>query len=617
MKLLSKVQAYSQLGLRSIFNVATYHAGLKTSLHPVLRTKSPMVPNGQFFDVCERRENPPQASPVWQDRPWAFGRPIGDKSADPPDWHANILTGAVVKNVNLKWNQITAFSSEAGDIKAVWEASRFDWVLTFAQAAARGEGSALKKLNFWLSDWNAKNPAYKGPNWMCGQEASIRVAHLVVGAIILSSVNRMSSPLEAMVLSHLRRILPTTGYARGQNNNHATSEAMALYAGGLWLQNCANNPATRTEARKFTDAGSRLASERVGSLIFDDGGFSQYSFVYHRLMIDSLSVMELARRHFEAPKFDLRFYEKAAAASVWLRFFTEPQQGDVPNIGSNDGAWLLPIGPGLYRDFRPSCALASTLFENKTAFGEIESVSAMLSWLNIESKEPIGTEYRPAVQIFADSGIAAISKGDLRVYMRLPGTRFRPPQADALHVDVWKGHRDLLIDAGTYSYASPGWEYYPSTAAHNSIEFDRRDQMPRIGRFLFGSWLKREAVIENFGKTSIRCSYIDSWGCRHDRDVSLQENMVVIKDLIGGPFKSAILRWRFAQMILSVLEKETISENVSLSVTVDGHPVDIEQKNMPCSIYYHYNSRRSVAEVTVGGPCELVSVIRTEIRGRK
>ena len=609
MSLLTKLRAYLQLGLRSIFDVAIYRAGLKTGLHPALRIKTPSVPDGVFFDTCEKRKISPEVSLVWQDRPWAFGQPIGDKSGSPPDWHTNILTGAAVANATLNWNQVATFSKETGDIKTVWEASRFDWVLTFAQSAASGEEQALEKLNLWLSDWTARNPAYQGPNWMCGQEASIRVAHLLLAAIVLGNVNQMSLPVEAKLLAHLRRILPTIGYARGQNNNHATSEAMALYAGGLWLKNSASNPVARREAEKFITAGSRLASERVRSLIFDDGGFAQYSHVYHRLMLDSLSVIELVRRHFDAPEFDKNFYAKAAAASKWLRFFTEPQTGDVPNMGSNDGAWLLPIGPGLYRDFRPSCALASTLFENGTAFGEIESATAMLSWLKIEPKRPIKTENRPEIKIFADSGIAALSKGDLRVYMRLPGTRFRPPQADALHVDIWSGNRDLFVDAGTYSYASPGWEYFSSTAAHNNIEFDRRDQMPRISRFLFGSWLKREEVIENIQHHSVTCSYVDSWGCRHERQVSLQKNRVSIKDKIGGPFKSAILRWRFAESITSISKNTALSDSVSLCVTVDGKPIDLEQKNMPCSIFYHHKFQRDVAKIDIDTPSELISVI--------
>lgn len=543
---ITKARAYSRLGWRSLLDVGLYRAGLKTGLHPVLKITPIQVPQGDFFAAPDRSDPLPDPTPVWQDRPWAFGQACGAASEDPPDWHANVMTGARVENVNLRWDKIKVFSPEVGDIKTVWEPSRFDWTLAFAQSAALGETGALDKLNRWLTDWTEKNPAYNGPNWICGQEASIRTAHLVLAAILLGTEESLSAPLESLLLLHLRRIAPTTAYARGQDNNHATSEAMALYVGGLWISRCSADNNRRAEARKYMKAGRVLAENRARALIFDDGGFAQYSPVYHRLMLDSLSVMELVRRKFDAPALSAEFIRKAASASEWLRFFTEPTAGDVPNMGSNDGAWLLPIGPGHARDFRPSCALASTLFEGRTAFTEADSASALLRWLNIERETPVGLEAPPSVRLFADSAIAAISSDDWRIYMRLPGTKFRPPQADALHIDVWHGSSNLLCDAGSYSYAESGGEYFSSTTAHNTIEFDGRDQMPRVSRFLYGTWLRREEVrIESHAyHPSIASSYTDSRGAKHMRSVTFSDDNIEVIDTIVGRFQTAKMRWR-------------------------------------------------------------------------
>lgn len=546
MNLITKVRAYTRLGWHSILDVGLYRAGLKTGLHPVLKIEPIPLPKGDFFTASSRTGSLPSPTSVWQDRPWAFGKACGAPSDDPPDWHANIMSGARVQNVNLRWDKIKVFSSEIGDIKTVWEPSRFDWTLAFAQSAAIGETGALDKLNRWLTDWTEQNPAYNGPNWICGQEASIRTAHLVLAAILLGNEKTLSDPLESLLLLHLRRIAPTVAYARGQDNNHATSEAMALYAGGLWLSRCCTDDNRRAEARKYMEAGRALAENRIRALIFDDGGFAQYSHVYHRLMLDSLSVMELVRRKFGAPPFSAELIRKAASASEWLRFFTEPTTGDVPNMGSNDGAWLLPIGPGDARDFRPSCALASTLFERQTAFAETDSARALLRWSNIEPETPVGLETAPPVRLFADSAIAAICRDDWRIYIRLPGTKFRPSQADALHIDVWRGSSNLLCDAGSYSYAEPGWEYFPSTAAHNTIEFDGRDQMPRVGRFLYGAWLRREEVHidDHVDHPSITSSYTDYRGVKHIRSVTLSHDSIIVTDTITGQFQTAKIRWR-------------------------------------------------------------------------
>lgn len=47
--------------------------------------------------------------------------------------------------------------------------------------------------------------------------------------------------------------------------------------------------------------------------------------------------------------------------------------------------------------------------------------------------------------------------------LRYPRFRFRPSQADALHLDLWLEGRNLLRDAGTYSYnTESAWlSYFP------------------------------------------------------------------------------------------------------------------------------------------------------------
>ena len=96
------------------------------------------------------------------------------------------------------WWQIPDFDPRVGDIKTIWEASRFDWVLTCAQHACHGDPVGVERLNTWLADWVANNPPYLGPNWKCGQEASIRVIHLAVAALILDQHRRSMPALRAL-----------------------------------------------------------------------------------------------------------------------------------------------------------------------------------------------------------------------------------------------------------------------------------------------------------------------------------------------------------------------------------------------------------------------------------
>ena len=152
-----------------------------------------------------------------------------------PTWHANPFNGKLFDSSRLPWWKLSDFNLNIGDIKTVWEASRFDWVLALAQRAKTGDVSAIKKLNDWLSDWCQANPAYYGINWKCGQEASIRVIHLSMASKILDQ-DKMCPDLVRLIEAHLLRINPTVSYSLAQNNNHGTSEAAALFIGGSWCE---------------------------------------------------------------------------------------------------------------------------------------------------------------------------------------------------------------------------------------------------------------------------------------------------------------------------------------------------------------------------------------------
>ena len=197
------------LGLRNMVRAVTYRTAIRAGIHPVQKIAFE-APAGPFF------REPVTVSPLpsrdeWQGEMRAFGHlpvPIGPA---PPNWHANVMDGSVQDAGDRAWWTIPDFGSV--DIKTVWELSRFDWVIAFVQMAATGEAPALARLNAWLDDWLAANRPGRGPNWKCGQEASIRLLHLAAGALILDQIDRPEPALAALVRLHLQRIAPTLSYA--------------------------------------------------------------------------------------------------------------------------------------------------------------------------------------------------------------------------------------------------------------------------------------------------------------------------------------------------------------------------------------------------------------------
>lgn len=448
-----KVDALRRLGLANIAAVGAYRIRLRLGIHPVQRLER-SIAGSQFFRAPSATDTTLQPPSHWDTQSLYFGwwrEPLGQR---PPDWHRNPFTGQRVDGADRRWWELSDFNTGAGDIKTVWEASRFDWVLAFAQRACAGDASAVDRLNTWLADWCTQNPAYRGPNWKCGQEASIRVLHLFVAARLLGQLDNPEPDLIRLLEAHLARIYPTLGYAMGQDNNHGTSEAAAMFIGGHWLArgvaavNAAHDRSIvklldRSKPERWAEAGRTWLENRVERLIEPDGGFSQQSVNYHRLMLDTVSMTELGRRWLGCPAFSERFYQRAAAATNWLRAMTDPNSGDAPNLGANDGANLLPLTDADYRDYRPAVQLASTLFTNQpTDHNDAEWDGQHLRWLGLEtsaadsvnatdethdldtatraSADTAGSEHRADTgsSVFHARGYVVLKKGDWRILFR-------------------------------------------------------------------------------------------------------------------------------------------------------------------------------------------------------
>lgn len=520
-----------------------YRAGLSLGLHPVQRIKGQFA-KGPWFDFPEIAKRLPLDAPDWRSSLDLFGHLKSElRENEIPAWTANPISGVSHQSAAEDWWKIKDFDPSVGDIKLIWERSRLTWLVALAQHARTGDLDCFNRLNLWLDDWCLQNPPYKGPNWKCGQETSIRVIHLAVASLVMDQIENPSEAVLGFLKTHLLRIKPTTSYAIAQNNNHGTSEAAALFVGGSWLAN-----AGISDGKAFADVGRALLENRVKRLILSDGSFSQYSLNYHRLLIDTLAIAELWRRKLKLPSFSDRLLQKARAAIVWLQTMVDPRTGDGPNIGANDGAQLFPMTEAGYRDFRPAIQLASVLFRGDSAFPP-GPYDQRLEWLGVEPSENLSPA--PESLQFDDGGYAVMQTNLATAILRYPRFRFRPSHADALHLDLWLRGENLLRDGGSYSYASDAAfaEYFAGVKSHNTVEFDGHDQMPRLGRFLFGDWLKAHSIQEIVkfdAAESFTAGYTDRFGNSHHRQVTLRQDGLDIVDSLAGPFRTAALRWRLS-----------------------------------------------------------------------
>ena len=175
-----------------------------------------------------------------------------------------------------------------------------------------------------------------------------------------------------------------------------------------------------------------------------------------------------------------RTYEAAIRASHWLFSMIDPTTGQVPNLGANDGALLLPLSLTPFNDYRPTVQAAARAFlRTGLPAGVWDEMSL---WLGLSPS-----------QRTADSD--AYMTDHLRSknswgYLRASRFKSRLSHMDQLHFDLWWRGLNIAQDAGTYLYNAPApWDNpLVSTRIHNTITVDGQDQMTRGGRFLTLDW---------------------------------------------------------------------------------------------------------------------------------
>jgi len=406
----------------------------------------------------------------------------------PPDWHHNPFTGQSAPR-GEHWSMLGDF--DYGDIKAIWEPSRFGWAFTLARAHARTAESRLPEL-FWklFEDWCVQNPPNEGANWKCGQEATFR---LLAATFALAEFGRRpeATPERKKLWSQFvtvtgRRIKANLDYALSQSNNHGISECIGLITASLLSVETA-------ETREWRKIGFEHLPQQLDDLVYADGGFSQHSLVYHRVLLhDLLWLIALLRRAGETPPDWLT--DKARAARKFLTMLVEENTGRAPLYGANDGSQVLPLDECAFDDLRGVLQAAFILLDGIRHYppGPWDESAFWLTGTDPAQFPQRLAETTPERWHAPASGCFQWRSGQAKVFLRCP-THFhhRPSQADMLHVDVWWRGRPVAHDAGTYSNNMPpplGGGAFGQAAAHNVPMLAGREPMEKAGRFLYLPW---------------------------------------------------------------------------------------------------------------------------------
>lgn len=445
----------------------------------------------------------------------------------PPRWRENAVSGENTP-AGTHWSRLSDFGF--GDIKFIWEPSRFGFVFPLIRVYARTGDDGCARI-FWtlFEDWCRENPPGTGVNWKCGQEISLRLmAWSFAFYAFLESPETTPERLALFaraVFESARRVRANVDYALSQKNNHGVSECVGLICAGTLF------PEFRGSAERLS-CGVRNLERQIRELVYPDGGFSQHSLNYHRVMMQDLTfALRIAEVNgVELPEI-LR--ERLLLAAAYARDFVFGNDGDTPCWGANDGAHAFRLSECGYRDFRPHLQCVGAGFSRERFFPPGPWDEEALWFFGKAALDAVGEKRAAARDRFSATvaGTHVLRRGGNAVFFRCGCFAHRPGDDDLLHVDIWRDGECVVGDTGSFSYNSK----IPFVAEHDVVSADGQPQMERLSRFLKaparGTLLRADAhgfSGEHDGYRRLRVPV------RHRRDVEVEEASVSIRDELSS-----------------------------------------------------------------------------------
>ncbi len=445
------------------------------------------------------------------------------KTGFPPNWHKDYFSNVTLSDsegslptqsetlrsqrtlpqsdMNKHWSQISDDSTT--DIKCIWEPSRFAFVYTLVRAYVATQDEKYPEA-FWtlIEDWAQHNPPNTGPNWMDGQEIALRLMAWTFG--YNAFINSPSTTPERIakftlyVAAQAERIYKNIDYAISTRSNHTISEAFGLWLVGLLFPEL-------KDSKKYFALGRKLLEQEAAAQIFPDGSYSMYSLNYHRFILHIYLYAIRLGEIYQLP-FTTQLKTSVAKSIEYLSQLIDPQTGQIPTYGSNDGALVLPLNNCDFNDYRPLLQLGWYITKGERLF-EPGPWDEDIFWLYRESftaKNAKGAKKELNLSAlrelrgdsFPAGGVYLLRNTNSHALIHCTDFTSRPSHADQLHVDLWIHGHNIAIDAGTYLYSGADiWRNgLAHTSAHNTVTVDNKDQMTMVSRFTWTNWSKGKVL---------------------------------------------------------------------------------------------------------------------------
>jgi hypothetical protein len=149
-----------------------------------------------------------------------------------------------------------------------------------------------------------------------------------------------------------------------------------------------------------------------------------------------------------------------------------------------------------------------------------------------------------------------------------------------LHLDLWIDGKNILCDAGTYSYASEIGRTLVKTESHNTIKAEGKEQMSLYGPFMIYNWTKRK--IEQADNNCFIGKVVSKNGYTHRRMISYKDSTFTIIDDVDCNYKVLFHTFCNVELKDNVI---LLSENGEIVCVIESDGIVEIQKSIR-SLFY-------------------------------
>lgn len=548
---------------------------------------------------------------------------------DPIQWHKDPKTGRSWP-ADVFWSDIDIRDGRTvGGVKWVWELNRHHHIVTLAKAyyLSQNEQYAWRACQD-LTSWLDQNQFGRGVNWTSSLELALRLINWSWALAFLRGCDALQQPLFERLLtavqaqaSYIERHLSKYSSA----NNHLVGEAVGMLFAGICFPYF-------DESVTWRDKGLRIIGEQIPLQLLPDGTPAEQTIEYLTFLLDfNFQALRLAALN--SLPLPAIWHERLAQVAHFVHAVLRPD-GSFPTLGDGDDAWVVRLDDtgeqSRLRSFLVLIALeldpnAAVPFRDEKTF-----------WLYGEAAvdAPLASLPAPASTNFSDGGLVVMRHAETVVTFDYGPLGYLETaahgHADALHVTLSQGSTPLLIDPNTFAYQE-GYEwrdFFRSTAAHNTIVVDGKDQSEMQGAFLWGrkaearllAWKtaasQDHAVAQHNGYAQI--------GVIHQRDVRFDKpNQLVVTDTLRGDgTHNVALYWHLAPHALVEQMDEKVVVRVEAAVLTvafelpDASVLDIIQgATRPIQGWAspHYGKKVPAPVLAISGLLRLPAVLKTRL----